>query len=76
MSDYNRDYALSVYGEKIKPVIKNNNLNEKFKGIDETYLEKLLRIIQGWPGVIRTETQIILSSNKRKQPLRIPLKGE
>ena len=39
-------------------------------------LEKLLRKIQGWPGIIRTETQIILSSNKRKQPLRIPLKGE
>jgi Lrp/AsnC family leucine-responsive transcriptional regulator len=28
-------------------------------------LEELLRKIQGWPGVIRTETQIILSSYKR-----------
>ena len=27
-------------------------------------LEKLLRIIQSWPNVIRTETQIILSENK------------
>ena len=27
-------------------------------------LEKLLRTIQSWPNVIRTETQIILSSNK------------
>ena len=27
-------------------------------------LEKLLRIIQSWPNVIRTETQIILSNNK------------
>jgi len=25
-------------------------------------LEKLLRIIQGWPGVSRTQTQIVLSS--------------
>ena len=29
-----------------------------------TSLEKLLRIIQGWPGVMRTETQMILSSYK------------
>ena len=27
-------------------------------------LEKFLRKIQQWPGVIRTETQLILSSNK------------
>ena len=27
-------------------------------------LEKLLRKIQSWPNVIRTETQIILSTNK------------
>ena len=27
-------------------------------------LEKLLRTIQSWPNVIRTETQLILSSNK------------
>ena len=31
---------------------------------DTTSLEKLLRIIQGWPGVMRTETQMILSSYK------------
>jgi len=28
-------------------------------------LEKLLRSIQQWPGVNRTETQLILSSNKK-----------
>ena len=28
-------------------------------------LEKFLRKIQQWPGVIRTETQLILSSNKQ-----------
>ena len=34
---------------------------------NNTYtLEKLLRTIQQWPGVIRTETQLILSSNKDK----------
>ena len=27
-------------------------------------LEKFLRIVQQWPGIIRTETQLILSSNK------------
>ena len=34
---------------------------------NNTYtLEKLLRKIQRWPGVIRTETQLILSSNKEE----------
>ncbi|MBI45192.1 MAG: AsnC family transcriptional regulator [Candidatus Marinimicrobia bacterium] len=28
-------------------------------------LEKFLRKIQQWPGIIRTETQLILSSNKQ-----------
>ena len=33
--------------------------------IENTHsLEKLLRKIQSWPGVMRTETQIILSSYK------------
>ena len=27
-------------------------------------LEKFLRTIQQWPGIIRTETQLVLSSNK------------
>ena len=31
-------------------------------------LEKLLRKIQSWPNVIRTETQIILSTNKQFNP--------
>ena len=31
---------------------------------DTNTLEKFLRKIQQWPGVIRTETQLILSSNK------------
>ena len=35
-------------------------------------LEKLLRIIQGWPGIMRTETQMILSSYKRMNSLQIP----
>ena len=34
-------------------------------------LEKLLRIIQGWPGVMRTETQMILSSYKSINVLQI-----
>ena len=32
--------------------------------VDTDSLEKLLRKIQSWPGVKRTETQIILSSHK------------
>ena len=32
---------------------------------DSTSLEKLLRIIQSWPGVKRTETQLILNSYKK-----------
>ena len=35
-------------------------------------LEKLLRIIQGWPGIMRTETQMILSSYKSINALQIP----
>ena len=37
-----------------------------------TSLETLLRIIQGWPGVMRTETQMILSSYKSINVLQIP----
>ena len=37
-----------------------------------TSLEKLLRTIQRWPGVIRTETQMILSSYKNINALKIP----
>ena len=35
-------------------------------------LEELLRTIQSWPGVIRTETQIILSSYKTGITIPIP----
>ena len=34
-------------------------------------LEKLLRQIQAWPGVMRTETQIILSSYKKRATVPI-----
>ena len=37
-------------------------------------IEKLLRDIQSWPGVKRTETQLILSSYKTKNRLIIPKK--
>ena len=37
-----------------------------------TSLEKLLRIIQSWPGVMRTETQKILSFYKSISALQIP----
>ena len=39
---------------------------------NSTSLEKLLRIIQGWPGVMRTETQMVLSSYKSINALQIP----
>ena len=35
-------------------------------------LEKLLRKVQSWPGVIRTETQIILSNYKQGSAISIP----
>ena len=35
-------------------------------------LEELLRRIQSWPGVVRTETQIILSSYK--DGIKVPIK--
>ena len=34
-------------------------------------LEKLLRNIQGWPGVKRTETQMILTSYKNINPIKL-----
>ena len=37
-------------------------------------LEELLRTIQSWPGVARTETQIILSSYKLHQKIPLPIK--
>ena len=41
--------------------------------VKNTYsLEKLLRKIQRWPGVMRTETQIILSSYKGINTVLIP----
>ena len=41
--------------------------------VENTYsLEKLLRKIQSWPGVMRTETQIILSSYKGINAVLIP----
>ena len=39
-------------------------------------LEKLLRTIQSWPGVKRTETQVILSSYKNFNITDIPNKKE
>jgi len=38
---------------------------------NSTSLEELLRKIQAWPGVIRTETQIILSSYKKRSTVPI-----
>ena len=39
---------------------------------NSTSLEKLLRIVQSWPGVMRTETQMVLSSYKSSNALQIP----
>ena len=38
---------------------------------NSTSLEKLLRSMQSWPGVKRTETQLILNSYKSTTPLTI-----
>ena len=44
-----------------------------FAMVENTHaLEKLLRKIQSWPGVMRTETQIILSSYKGINAVQIP----
>ena len=43
---------------------------------NSTSLEKLLRIIQSWPGVKRTETQLILNSYKNITPLKLSEKEE
>jgi len=43
---------------------------------NSTSLEKLLRVIQSWPGVKRTETQLILNSYKKTTPLTIGKKEE
>jgi Lrp/AsnC family leucine-responsive transcriptional regulator len=38
---------------------------------NSTSLEELLRKIQAWPGVVRTETQIILSTYKKRSTIPI-----
>ena len=50
-----------------------NGSHVLFALAENTYaLEKLLRKIQRWPGVMRTETQIILSSYKGINAIKIP----
>ena len=50
-----------------------NGSHVLFAMVKNTYaLEKLLRKIQSWPGVMRTETQIILSSYKGINAVQIP----
>ena len=50
-----------------------NGSHVLFALVENTHaLEKLLRKIQGWPGVMRTETQIILSSYKGINAVLIP----
>ena len=39
---------------------------------DSESLESLLKAIQSWPGVLRTETQLILSSYKAGHHIKIP----
>ena len=50
-----------------------NGSHVLFALVENTHaLEKLLRKIQSWPGVMRTETQIILSSYKGINSIQIP----
>ena len=50
-----------------------NGSHVLFAQVQNTHaLEKLLRKIQNWPGVMRTETQIILSSYKAINAIQIP----
>ena len=50
-----------------------NGSHVLFALVENTHaLEKLLRKIQSWPGVMRTETQIILSSYKGINAIDIP----
>ena len=50
-----------------------NGSHVLFALVENTHaLEKLLRRIQSWPGVMRTETQIILSSYKGINAIEIP----
>ena len=50
-----------------------NGSHVLFALVENTHaLEKLLRKIQSWPGVMRTETQIILSSYKGINAVLIP----
>ncbi len=50
-----------------------NGSHVLFALVENTHaLEKLLRKIQSWPGVMRTETQIILSSYKEINAIQIP----
>ncbi len=69
------------YGDVIKEANANRNVIQCFsttgngshvlliKTRNTDSLEKLLRSIQRWPGVMRTETQLVLSSYKEMAPI-------
>ena len=71
------------YGDVAKEANKNSEIMECFTTTgngshillavtkNTHSLERLLRTIQGWPGVKRTETQMILSSYKSTTPLKL-----
>ena len=74
----------SHYNDVIREINKNAEIIQCFTTtgngshvllalVENTHsLEKLLRKIQSWPGVMRTETQIILSSYKGINAVLIP----
>ncbi len=69
------------YGDVIREANDNKNVIQCFsttgngshvlliKTQNTDSLEKLLRSIQSWPGVMRTETQLVLSSYKDMTPI-------
>jgi Lrp/AsnC family leucine-responsive transcriptional regulator len=64
---YNKIIKLANKNEEVVKCFATTGLGSHVLFIstqDTNTLEKFLRKIQQWPGVIRTETQLILSSNK------------
>ena len=75
-SQYYKDVTLSAEGtpEIVQCFSTTGNGSHTLLVItkNSNTLEELLRKIQSWPGVIRTETQLVLSSYKNGTIIPIP----
>ena len=63
MHDEKNEFGLPLEYKKLPEFFDAHNITNKTETTNR-FLEKLLSKIQQWPGVKRTETQLILSTYK------------